>query len=300
VKLVALLGLWLWGASAPGLPQEMAPEKILEPPTVPATPVAPGSVHLETSSPPPAPLPGEASAPFDAPPASAAPLAPLAPPAPSAPLAPPAPFAAPPAAPAPTIPIQAAAPPEEAPRFGATGQVVLGAAMGASLGHLGVDTGDSLVTGVIVEPSIQYIQTPNDSDGLELFFRYDQTTDAAQIREQSVSYGAAAALGVNRWLGQRVSIWPRLGLGVAQTRATLSTTSGVVQTIGGVIVTSGQPASVIQNAIVFRLYAPFLLHVGAHAFVGIGPDVYLDVIHTGPKIADRSFVGLSATAGGWR
>jgi len=73
-----------------------------------------------------------------------------------------------------------------------------------------------------------------------------------------------------------------------------------VQTIGGVIVTSGQPASVIQNAIVFRLYAPFLLHVGAHAFVGIGPDVYLDVIHTGPKIADRSFVGLSATAGGWR
>jgi hypothetical protein len=297
VKLVCLLGLWLWGAPAPELPQETPPEKILEPPTVPAAPVPPGSARLDTSSPPPAPP--EMSEVPSTPPAVS--TGPSAPPAVSAgPSAPPAVSAGPSAPPAP-VPVQAASPrPPEAPRFGAMGQVALMTAFGASLGHLGVDTGDTLMTGVFVAPSIHYLHAPDDSGGLELFFRFDQTTGADQLQEKSASYGLIAELGVDRWLGQRVSVWPRLGVGFAQTRATLSTTSGVTQSIGDVIVNPGQPVSVTQNALIFRLYAPFLIHLGSSAFIGIGPDVFLDVLHTGPRIGDRSFVGLSVAAGGWR
>lgn len=255
MTVVALLGLWLWGAPAPGLPQETPPEKILEPLVAPAEPVPPGSASSETAPPLP-PIVAK-------------------------------PSGVPPVAPSPTN--AASVPVVDAPRFGRPGQVVLTTALGASLGHVGVDAGDSLVTGVLIEPALHYIQSPNDSVGIEVFLNYRETTDAAQIGQESLSYGVVGELGVNRWLGQRVSIWARLGAGLSQTRATLSTTSGIAQTV-----------DVTENAVVFRLFAPLLLHVAPNLFVGLGPDVYLDVLHSGAGIPSRSFVGASSSVGGWK
>ena len=278
MKLVALLGLWLWGASAPELPQEMAPEKILEPPTAPATPVAPGSVHLQTSTPSEAPVAREpAAAPVPPEPAAAPPEAPVAR----------APAVAPP--PPPTIPAQGSAGPAVDPRrFGATGQLVPAVAFAASFGYVGANAGDNVVTGVLIEPAVHYFWSDDSSVGLEPFLAWGDTTVAPQTTEESWTYGVAAAMGVNHRLGERVSLWARLGLGYARTEATLSA--------------MGSPAAyVVENALVFRMFTPFLFHAAPGFFVGVGPDVYLDVLHAGGGDSmRRSFLGLSGTLGAWR
>jgi hypothetical protein len=49
-----------------------------------------------------------------------------------------------------------------------------------------------------------------------------------------------------------------------------------------------------------ELQAPFLFHVAPHFFVGIGPDAYVDVLHSVDNAHNlRRFVGVSSTVGGW-
>jgi hypothetical protein len=45
---------------------------------------------------------------------------------------------------------------------------------------------------------------------------------------------------------------------------------------------------------------PFLFHLAQHFFVGIGPNAYVDVLHTVESRSNRRrFVGVLSTVGGW-
>ena len=302
---IALLGLWLWGgpvapagspqggasppaaspdaaakppapnapaisappaAARPPLEQETPPEKLLEPVGVPATPVPPGSTRLDTSLPLLAPVGPE---PSDG--ARAAP-----------------------------VPAETA--PARAPRFGDAGEIVFTGVLNASIGRLGFDVGGSSSTTLSIEPAFDYFQTRDTSEGTSVFLRYSDAVSGIGTETKALSYGWNGQLGKNVWIGDRVSFWPKLALGIWQSRLTISTTSpGIVTTIGGLPIAVGPSTEVTENAVVLQLYAPFLLHVAQHFFIGFGPDVYVDVLHSVAGISNRRmFVGASSTVGGWK
>jgi hypothetical protein len=310
VTLAALLGLWLWGAPvapaagpqgagspsavspdageptaapvAPAVPgpvppavaprppleQETPPPKLLEPVGVPAAPVPPGSTRLDTSLPLLAPVGPEASE------------------------------GGAPAAPAPAEP----GAPARAPRFGDAGEIVFTGVLNASIGRLGFDVGGSSSTTVSIEPAFDYFQARNTSEGTSVFLRYSDVVSGIGTEAKALSYGWYGQLGENVWIGDRVSFWPKLALGIWQSRLTLSAPStGFTTSVDGLAIPIGPSTEVTENAVVLQLYAPFLLHVAQHFFVGFGPDVYVDVLHSVAGISNRRmFVGASSTVGGWR
>lgn len=309
MTVVALLGLWLWGApvapagspqgaasppaaspdaaeptaapvtpavplpaapaavARPPLEQETPPAKLLEPVGVPAPPVPPGSTRLDTSLPllaPVGPEPSEGA----------------------------------PAAPAPAE----AAGPARTPRFGDAGEIVFTGVLNASIGRLGFDVGGSSSTTLSIEPAFDYFQTRDTSEGTSVFLRYSDVVSGIGTETKALSYGWYGQLGQNVWIGDRVSFWPKLALGIWQSRLTISAPStGFTTTIDGLPITIGPSTEVTENAVVLQLYAPFLLHVAQHFFIGFGPDVYVDVLHSVAGISNRRmFVGASSTVGGWK
>jgi hypothetical protein len=192
--------------------------------------------------------------------------------------------------PPPTIPARVSAAGDVAPRFGAAGQLVPAIALGASFGYVGANAGETVVTGFLVEPAVHYFWTDDDSVGLEPFLASVDTALAPGVVQKGWTYGVAGELGINRRLGERFSLWARLGLGFARTEATFS---------GDAAATVRTSPDVVEHAIVFRMFTPFLLHAASGFFVGLGPDVYLDIDHVGGgDPMRRSFVGLSTTLGG--
>jgi hypothetical protein len=161
-------------------------------------------------------------------------------------------------------------------------------ALGATFGYVGANAGENVVTGFLTEGAVHYFWSDDASVGLGTFLAQGDVALGPTLTQRSWTYGVAAEMGVNRPLGPRVSLWARLGLGYARTEATLWSAGDVV-------------ADVAESALVFRMYTPFLLHATPRFFVGVGPDVYLDVLHSGGgDPMRRSFAGLSTTLGGWR
>jgi len=237
---------------------------------------------------------------------SGAPALPAAPP-PAAPppglvTIPPALPEAPPSAeasePEPEAVPEASPPPE--PRFGDAGQVVLDGVLGASFGHLGYSSGGTASTTFSVQPALDYFSSSGVSEGVSAFFRYADSSSAIYTSDRSFSYGVTGAVGSNLWLGKLVSLWPKLSLGVWQTRISLSSVYGGSTTVNGRAVAIGSSTEITENAVFVDLYVPFLFHLAPHFFVGIGPEGYTDILNSANGTSNkREFFGASSTVGGW-
>jgi hypothetical protein len=59
-----------------------------------------------------------------------------------------------------------------------------------------------------------------------------------------------------------------------------------------------EPAT--QTVFVVELFAPFLVHLAQHFFLGFGPDFYADLHNSFDGTSNRrTFIGASSTVGGW-
>lgn len=127
--------------------------------------------------------------------------------------------------------------------FGGMGQIVLSSDLSGSLGYRSVEGGgDGLF--LTLNPSVDYFLKENLSLGGSVLLA-TTITDG----EDYVSVGLKVRGGYNIWLNDKVSMWARLGLGVAHSGA-------------------GD-----RTYLEIDLFAPFLVHLAPHFFVGAGPGL---------------------------
>ena len=206
------------------------------------------------------------------------------PPAAPSPAAPPTSLPAPPplvvAPPSPATVVPSTAPvsepaepsPPRNPRFGDRGQVALDGALSVNLGHLGYSASSTSTTMFSVAPAFDYFTTPNVSVGVTAAFRYFDNTFGPGSESKTSNYAVGGQVGINQWLGERVSLWPKLGVG-----GLLATTTTPV------VVAPGFPGTntTTTKFVFVQLDIPFLFHVAEHFFVGFGPTGYADVYSSG-------------------
>ncbi len=191
-------------------------------------------------------------------------------------------------------------PPPEA-RFGDAGEMVINGALSASIGHLGYTSGGSSTTSFGIEPALDYFSSRNLSQGLSAFFRYSDSISGINLENENVTFGITGHLAFNLWLADRVSLWPRLALGVWRSQTTYHVPSGTFSvSVDGTAFPISNGTEVEENAVFVELYAPFLFHLAQHFFVGFGPQAYADLFHSANSMANRRmFVGGESTIGGW-
>lgn len=167
----------------------------------------------------------------------------------------------------------AAAPQESArpgARFGAARHVVFTGATGGQVTGSFRDRGGDVPYSVWISPSFDYFVRNDLSFGLAFVVSAVNETGASGRTTGSV--GGYVRVGPNLALGEVVSLWPRIRLGVGVERP-----DGPMVEVG--------------------VDAPVLLHVAPHAFVGLGPDVgYRHSIEQG---FDSGRLGLTLIVGGW-
>jgi len=151
---------------------------------------------------------------------------------------------------------------------------------------------------VRVIPSAHYFVADNWSLGGVLTVIYDDS-NSPTLETKSVTFGAGVDLGYNVPLGELVSWWLRADLGYYTEHQ--RTLSNVVVGLGGFSPSSeGLNYSTDDHALALGLYLPFLLHPVKHFFLGLGPDAFVDLVHTSSSADNRRVhFGLGSTLGGW-
>ena len=116
---------------------------------------------------------------------------------------------------------------------------------------------------------------------------YKQTglqPSGATVTYEVITFGGGPRVGFNLPIGSWVSFYPRAYLGAS---------------VRSFDEKSGRDANISKAEIVYvGLYAPLLLHIASHAFVGFGPTVFHDVVQKredSAAAADSSFSGQSST-----
>ena len=181
-------------------------------------------------------------------------------------------------------------------RFGERGELVLSGALSASIGHYGISPEGLSSNSFGIQPAFDYFVAPDLSVGASASFRYDSLTSSppGTFGQKIVTYGLYGQLGINLWLGERVSLWPKLSLSLSQNRLTSSPPATVPV---GVMVDVAPDVEIIVS---LELYAPFLFHPARHFFVGFGPDAYVDLLNSRAGVSNRRmFYGAESTVGGW-
>jgi len=187
--------------------------------------------------------------------------------------------------------------PRREARFGEAGELVISGALSASFGHYGISSEGLSSNSFGIQPAFDYFVAPDFSVGASAFFRYDNLTSTMSdtFGQKTVTYGLSGQLGLNLWLGERVSLWPKLSLSLSQNRMTFSPPTTVPV---GVELADHPPQ--VDNIVSVELYAPFLFHLAQHFFVGFGPDVYVDLLDSTGGVSNRRlFYGAESTVGGW-
>ena len=145
--------------------------------------------------------------------------------------------------------------------FGATGQWAIS---GDFEGHL--RNGWELR----LHPSLDYFIAPNVSVGGLVGFTYDSGGPSTTI-----DLGVRAGYNLN--VAERISFWPKVGIVFHH------------NSFGG----SNGTASTSSSSTALEIFAPFLLHLVPHLFVGAGP--FFDL----PLDGGGNGYGLQTVVGGW-
>lgn len=138
--------------------------------------------------------------------------------------------------------------------FGSPGRLVISSDAAASLGY--ATYGNADVGFFTLEPGADYFIKQNLSVGSALRIR------ALFGDGDATAIGLNVRGGYNIPVGDRVSVWPKLGL-------SLHLGDEALLPLGGVLGTDA--------TLVFDAYAPFLFHVAPSFFVGGGPRLELGI-----------------------
>jgi hypothetical protein len=180
------------------------------------------------------------------------------------------------------------------PRFGDARHFVLDGLAGAGFTYSFHNGTASNTTNVFINPGFDYFVASQVSLGLGVSTDYTKTNgvqpSGAAVTYETTGIGVTPRIGVNIPISAALSFYPRATL-FAGTRS-YDESSGA----------SGINYSVyIVN---LGIYAPLLVHVASHAFIGIGPYVNHDLTAklanglVGPEnLATRA--GASVLVGGW-
>ncbi|MEZ4262466.1 MAG: hypothetical protein R3B36_25510 [Polyangiaceae bacterium] len=194
----------------------------------------------------------------------------------------PAPAPAPPDAPAPApaplyvIPPYPTSSTRDEPRFGAKGSFALDADASAfvrSTRYGGADTvARNLIAGVAVDGHYFVFRNIALGASLGASYGYDKAyeVDGSLFQSDVLSLRAAARVAFNVPLGARVSLFPRVALGVESVRAkreSLGPPPPGVPSIGVADTRSSRVGPWVSASL------PLVLHPARHVFVGLGPGV---------------------------
>jgi hypothetical protein len=209
----------------------------------------------------------------------------------------------PPPAPSPpaTAIVEPPMPEPPSPRFGARGEVIVSG--GSNIGVSSTKYTGSAVTGLDItfSPSVDYFIFKNVSVGLDLELEYtsaqgpDADGNLAQTNTAMTTGGPR--LGVNVPFGSVASLWPRLALGVEWAhRVEFAVPSGSGTS-------SGSPPGPSTHLVgpYLSLFAPLVLQVRPHFFVGAGPSILHEFAPDGgPNLGgQRTTFGGDLVVGGY-
>ncbi|QRK04168.1 hypothetical protein JQX13_28280 [Archangium violaceum] len=127
--------------------------------------------------------------------------------------------------------------------FGAAGQIAISSDASASIGY---STAGSDAFFINLNPSVDYFLQQNLSIGAAVLLSrsFNEGPDLTSL-------GLSVRMGYNHALGEQVSLWPRLSVGIQH--SSIGSASG--------------------TAFVADAFAPVLLHLVPHFFIGAGPRV---------------------------
>jgi hypothetical protein len=181
-----------------------------------------------------------------------------------------------------------------AAQLGQPGHVAIDGSFSVSFGYVSQSppTGSSTSATVFtVAPTLDYFVAPGISIGGTLELARASSSDSGAMTASTSTatiYGIGPRVGYHAPLGPQLSVWPRAGLLYAH--ETFSFT--------------GSPDS-SGTVITLVASAPLLYHPVPHFFIGIGPEIRVDVSSkdsTGGMDADgskRTQLALVSTVGGW-
>lgn len=127
--------------------------------------------------------------------------------------------------------------------FGAAGQIAISSDASASIGY---STAGADAFFINLNPSVDYFLQQNLSIGAAVLL-----SRSFMEGPDSTGLGLSLRVGYNHALNEQVSLWPRLSVGLRHT-----------------IVGSSSGTAFVADA-----FAPFLLHLVPHFFIGAGPRV---------------------------
>lgn len=146
-------------------------------------------------------------------------------------------------------------------------------------------------TTITLAPALDYFVADNISIGGQLGY-----TSTSQGDASSSAITIGPRVGYNLSLSDQVSFWPRLGLWYSSISSETEVT--VPDGMGG---TTTQTADVSGSKMGVSIFAPFLVHLADHFFVGIGPNVDMDLsskVEDEDSVKETSF-GVRSVVGGW-
>jgi hypothetical protein len=207
--------------------------------------------------------------------------------------------------PVPVVPPLAPSPSVVAgPRFGDAGVVVISADSSIGISSTQFSQSDATRFFVGFSPGVDYFVIRRFSIGVDLTLAYDNSrgygADNSLVESAVTTVSGGARLGLDLPLGDVVSFYPRLTLGVESLhreskvvgRGTLSVASSP----------TGAPSETLVGLYV-SVFAPLLLHPTPHFFVGAGPALFHEFgkASADPSIGGErtSIVGRMVVGGWW-
>lgn len=149
-----------------------------------------------------------------------------------------------------------------------------------SLANTSLSGVDDSTTTLTLRPAFDWFFT--DSISLGGFFGVDYTSGAGG---STSVLSVGPRLGYNLPIGERLSVWPKVGLSIANTTISQDDVNGISVDDDEESNTSAQ----------LNLFVPVMFHPVQHFFLGLGPA--LDVDMSGEQKATT--VAVRLTIGGW-
>ena len=196
----------------------------------------------------------------------------------------PAPTPAPTETPAAAPAAPAAAADDVAAGFGVQGQIAISGELQASFVHESTSAAggaaSTSVNAITVQPSLDYFVVPNVSLGGALSISHGSFGGSGG---DQTAIGILVRGGYNLHLAPMISLWPQLQLGYLHESFS-----------GGGVSASGY-------TIPLQIFAPFLVHVATHLFVGIGPAFSTDLVSKVQSMdaSKTTDIGIESVVGGY-
>lgn len=165
-------------------------------------------------------------------------------------------------------------------RFGSKGQIAVSSDAGLSLDNTSLSGVDESTTTLTLRPALDWFLADSISLGGFVGVNY---TSGPGGSTSVLSVGPR--LGYNLPVSDRLSVWPKVGLSIANTSITREGLNGITVDDDEESNTSAQ----------LNLFVPVMFHPVQHFFLGLGPA--LDVDLSGDQKATT--VAIRLTIGGW-